>query len=224
MNFQQAETFADVIRRAYPPEAIKHMEALANAGVMAPFFQNALTRLATNSEELQAAVRAAEVQSRWTSPQVTEAMVAVETVSRALQALPVEKMNQLASVMAEIAKPLLAEQSDANVDGGGQSKTIPVSFSVDVKRTVVRSVQLNLDVKIVIGNSTLESSVADEIKEWLVHTGEGVYDALRVRLPLLVPVFVAWANNLKAEGCIDEYNAVMFLVIFSIVLINPQGK
>ena len=224
MDNQQGEDFADVVRRAYPSAAVEHMRALANAGALVPTFQDALASLSANPEILKATMRAAEIQSRWSGQQVSEAITAVETLSRVLRVLPDEKRNLLATAIAEVAKPLLVEQSGTKVEGGGQSMPIPVTVVADVQRTVVRSEQITFALQRVVTNSALEPSAVDELKEWLLNTGDIVYDALRVRLPLLVPVFVAWANNLKADGRVDEYNAVMFLVIFSIVLINPRDK
>lgn len=155
--------------------------------------------------------------------QSAQAALAVDAVSRALSELPAEKLNLLSSTMATAAKSLLARRSDKDAGVGGQS-TIPVSFTVDVQRRVVRSEQITFDLQRTITNSVLETSAVDELKEWLLNTGDSLYDALRVRLPLLVPIFVAWANNLEADGRVDEYNTVMSLVIFLIVLINPQGK
>lgn len=92
--------------------------------------------------------------------------------------------------------------------------TIPVSFCVDVQRTVVRSVQLNFDVQIAIKNSALRASV------------EGLRIVVREMLAPLVAFFCALANILNSRGQIEESNAAMTVAgaFLLIALKNLQDK
>lgn len=224
MDNRQGTGFADVIRCAYPSAAVEHMRALANAGALVPAFQNALASLSANPEILKATMRAAEIQSRWSGQQVSEAITAVETLSRALSELPVERMNQLASAMAAVVEPLVLESSDADVAGGGQSMPIPVSFTVDVQRRVVRSEQITFDLQRIITNSALEPSAFDKLQEQLSLVGKDFLTPSTAML--LMNYFWGLVGYLLARGLIEEsvVAATMATVFLLIGLICPQGK
>lgn len=206
----------EVISQACPQGLIDYMSGLEKAGIMDSTFQRTLASLATNAKGLKAVMNSAEFQS-------AQAALAVDAVSRALSELPAEKLNLLSSTMATAAKSLLARRSDKDASVGGQS-TIPVSFTVDVQRRVVRSEQITFDLQRTITNSALQPSVAEEVQERLSKIGKELQTALRVRLSVLIMILLSVAEDLKDSGHAEECYAAKVLAFLLIWLISPQDR
>lgn len=190
----------EVISQACPQGLIDYMSGLEKAGILDSTFQRTLASLATNAKGLKAVMNSADFQS-------AQAALAVDAVSRALSELPTERLNLLSSTLATVAKSLVAQHSDKDVSVGGQS-TIPVSFTVDLQRRVVRSEQITFDLQRIVKNS-----------EWQL-VGKDL------PVGLLINYFWGLANYLIARGLTEDSTvagamATMFLLIG---LIYPQGK
>lgn len=206
----------EAIRQACPQGLIDYMSGLKKAGILETTFQRTLANLATNAEGLKAVMNSAEFQSE-------QATLAVDAVSRALSELPAEKLNLLSLTMATAAKSLLARRSDKDASVGGQS-TIPVSFTVDVQRRVVRSEQITFDLQRTITNSALQPSVAEEVQELASNLSRNLYTILQSKGQSLIAYLIAWATILNTRGRIDECNIIMILVFVVICSQNPQDK
>lgn len=206
----------EVISQACPQGLIDYMSGLEKAGILDSTFQRTLASLATNAEGLKAVMNSADFQS-------AQAALAVDAVSRALSELPAERLNLLSSTLATVAKSLVAQHSDKDVSVGGQS-TIPVSFTVDLQRTVVSSEQIAFDVQRIVANSEWQPSAAEELQERLSKIGKELQTALRVRLSVLIMILLSVAEDLKDSGHAEECYAAKVLAFLLIWLISPQDR